>query len=136
MTSNIDTSNIDAVSRPPLSRPVDREKRSFLPWISIAAVFAAAMLLRQVVPLNVDVSWLLVIGERVLDGQRLYVDIVEINPPMAVFAYLPGIALARAIGLDTVKLHVRHILTKLNLTSRVEAAVFAVEYRNSPDVTR
>lgn len=100
MTSNIDTSNIDAASRPSLSRPVNREKQSFLPWLSIAAVFAAAMLLRQVVPLNVDVSWLLVIGERVLDGQRLYVDIVEINPPMAVFAYLPGIALARAIGLD------------------------------------
>jgi two-component system nitrate/nitrite response regulator NarL len=28
-----------------------------------------------------------------------------------------------------VKLHVRHILSKLNLSSRVEAAVFAVESR-------
>jgi len=39
--------------------------------------------------------------------------------------------IARALGIshDTVKLHVRHILTKLNLTSRVEAAVFAVEAR-------
>lgn len=32
------------------------------------------------------------------------------------------------ISHDTVKLHVRHILAKLNLTSRVEAAVFAVEH--------
>jgi two-component system nitrate/nitrite response regulator NarL len=32
---------------------------------------------------------------------------------------------------DTVKLHVRHILSKLNLSSRVEAAVFAVEERAS-----
>ncbi len=39
--------------------------------------------------------------------------------------------IARALGIshDTVKLHVRHILTKLNLSSRVEAAVFAVESR-------
>ena len=36
------------------------------------------------------------------------------------------------ISYDTVKLHVRHILSKLNLTSRVEAAVFAVEHRVSP----
>ena len=36
-----------------------------------------------------------------MEGQKLYVDIVEINPPMAVFAYLPGIALAHAIGLDS-----------------------------------
>ena len=30
---------------------------------------------------------------------------------------------------DTVKLHVRHILSKLGMRSRVEAAVFAVEHR-------
>jgi two-component system nitrate/nitrite response regulator NarL len=39
------------------------------------------------------------------------------------------IARALDISHDTVKLHVRHILAKLNLSSRVEAAVFAVEHR-------
>jgi two-component system nitrate/nitrite response regulator NarL len=40
-------------------------------------------------------------------------------------------AIARVLDIshDTVKLHVRHILSKLNLTSRVEAAVFAIEHR-------
>jgi len=37
-----------------------------------------------------------------------------------------GIAKALDISHDTVKLHVRHILSKLNLSSRVEAAVYAV----------
>lgn len=37
------------------------------------------------------------------------------------------IARALDISHDTVKLHVRHVLSKLSLTSRVEAAVFAVE---------
>ncbi len=39
-------------------------------------------------------------------------------------------AIARALDIshDTVKLHVRHILAKLQLRSRVEAAVFAVEH--------
>jgi two-component system nitrate/nitrite response regulator NarL len=45
------------------------------------------------------------------------------------------IARALEISHDTVKLHVRHILTKLNLNSRVEAAVFAVEQRASPQAT-
>ncbi|MDP1649078.1 MAG: response regulator [Rubrivivax sp.] len=42
-------------------------------------------------------------------------------------------AIARALDIshDTVKLHVRHILSKLNLSSRVEAAVLAVEARAS-----
>jgi two-component system nitrate/nitrite response regulator NarL len=42
-------------------------------------------------------------------------------------------AIAQNLGIsnDTVKQHVRHILTKLNLTSRVEAAVlFAVEQKS------
>jgi hypothetical protein len=94
------TSNSDAVSHIPLCDSEDREKLSPLAWVLMALVFAVAVLLRQIIPLNTDVSWLLTIGERVLDGQRLYVDIVEINPPMAVFAYLPGIALARALGVD------------------------------------
>jgi two-component system nitrate/nitrite response regulator NarL len=43
-------------------------------------------------------------------------------------------AIARALDIsyDTVKLHVRHILSKLNFTSRVEAAVFAVEHKAGP----
>ena len=43
-------------------------------------------------------------------------------------------AIARALDIshDTVKLHVRHILAKLNMSSRVEAAVFAVEHRVAP----
>jgi len=38
------------------------------------------------------------------------------------------------ISYDTVKLHVRHILAKLNLSSRVEAAVFAVEHKLTGDL--
>jgi two-component system nitrate/nitrite response regulator NarL len=42
-------------------------------------------------------------------------------------------AIARILDIshDTVKLHVRHILSKLNLTSRVEAAVFAIEHKSA-----
>lgn len=44
-------------------------------------------------------------------------------------------AIARTLDIshDTVKLHVRHILSKLNLSSRVEAAVLAVETRVAVD---
>ncbi|HEX8013309.1 MAG TPA: response regulator [Casimicrobiaceae bacterium] len=42
-----------------------------------------------------------------------------------------AIANALNISHDTVKLHVRHILAKLNFTSRVEAAIFAVERRGA-----
>jgi hypothetical protein len=99
------TSEISASSHAP---PIVAERWRWLaqtPSLLIGLMFVAAILIRQVIPLNTDVSWLLVVGERMLDGQHLYRDIVEINPPMAAFAYLPGVALARALGVDP-----RHVI--------------------------
>lgn len=47
-------------------------------------------------------------------------------------------AIARALDIshNTVKLHVRHIMDKLNLRSRVEAAVFSFEHRNAADKSK
>lgn len=74
--------------------------RSLSNWLALGAIFVVAILMRQVVAANSDVSWLLIAGERWLDGQRLYSEILEINPPMAVLVYVPGILIARAIGLS------------------------------------
>jgi hypothetical protein len=68
-------------------------------WLALAALLAVAIWLRQVLAANTDVSWLLTVGERVLSGQRLYVDVIETNPPMAVLVYMPGIVIAHALGL-------------------------------------
>ncbi|GAB4357712.1 MAG: hypothetical protein Kow0026_18140 [Oricola sp.] len=38
---------------------------------------------------HTDVSWLLTVGEKVLAGERLYVDVWETNPPFSVLLYLP-----------------------------------------------
>jgi hypothetical protein len=69
------------------------------PWISITVLFVVAVVLRHLLASNTDVSWLLTVGERVLDGQRLYVDVIETNPPMAVLVYIPAIVIAREFGL-------------------------------------
>lgn len=94
------SSEIGDVSRHARVGPHDRERPAPVPWLLIGAVFLLAILMRELVPLNTDVSWLLVVGERMLDGQHLYGDIIEINPPMAAFAYLPGVALGRLLGVD------------------------------------
>lgn len=99
------SSEIGDVSRHARVGPHDRERPAPMPWLLIGAVFLLAILMRELVPLNTDVSWLLVVGERMLDGQHLYGDIIEINPPMAAFAYLPGVALGRLLGVDP-----RHIV--------------------------
>lgn len=68
-------------------------------WLSLLLVFALALLLRYVLQLNLDVSWGITMAEHILDGKRLYVDIIETNPPFVVFLYLPAVALARLLSL-------------------------------------
>lgn len=51
-------------------------------------------------PLSPDVEWLITVSERILDGGRLYIDILEPNPPMAGYLYMPPVLLARAPGMS------------------------------------
>lgn len=99
------TTEFDAVSGRSPSALAMREGLRPVPLLLAGLVFLAAILLRQVVPLNTDVSWLIVVCERMLDGQHLYRDIIEINPPMAALAYLPAVALARWLDVDP-----RHVI--------------------------
>lgn len=71
----------------------------------IAAIAAAAaVVLLGLVPqlagrTSPDVSWLLYAAGRVLEGERLYVDVVETNPPLIVWLNLVPASIARALGL-------------------------------------
>lgn len=72
--------------------------RGAVACLLLAAVLAAAVLLRHLLPANNDVSWLLTAAEQVLAGKTLYRDVIETNPPIAVFAYVPAVLIARALG--------------------------------------
>lgn len=54
-----------------------------------ALVAMLALIQRHVVMANPDVAWLLTVAERVLRGDRLYIDVLESNPPAAIWLHLP-----------------------------------------------
>jgi hypothetical protein len=45
-----------------------------------------------------DTSWLITVCERLLTGERLYVDVAETNPPFSTWLYMPPVALAGMLG--------------------------------------
>jgi hypothetical protein len=45
-----------------------------------------------------DVSWMITICEKWLDGGTPYVDFIETNPPASILLYMPAVALSRLIG--------------------------------------
>ena len=66
--------------------------------IAAAALAGAAVLLRA--PLNHDVAWHLIASRRVLGGERLYIDILETNPPLIVWLSAIPARLADATGIS------------------------------------
>jgi hypothetical protein len=68
------------------------------PALPLIVVVIAAIVLRLLIVTATDVSWLITLSEKVLDGTRLYVDLIEVNPPASVLLYLPAVAFARLIG--------------------------------------
>jgi hypothetical protein len=64
----------------------------------IVVIAVVAMLLQWRFGLLGDVSWLITVDEKWLDGATPYRDIIEINPPASLMLYLPAIALARVLG--------------------------------------
>jgi hypothetical protein len=68
------------------------------PALPLIAVTILAIVLRLLIVTATDVSWLITLSEKVLDGTRLYVDLIEVNPPASILLYLPAVALARLIG--------------------------------------
>jgi hypothetical protein len=67
-------------------------------------MFLAAMLVLAAASISLrgeatpDVSWLITMCERMLNGERAYVDIVETTPPGPMLLYMPGALLAKTIG--------------------------------------
>jgi hypothetical protein len=73
-----------------------------LPW-AVAGFFVVLSLAAELRSLaRPDIGFLLYAAGRVLDGARLYVDVVEINPPLIVALNIPPVIVARALGVSEI----------------------------------
>ena len=47
-----------------------------------------------------DTSWPITIIERIAAGERLYIDVIELNPPFSIWLYTVPVRLAMALGVE------------------------------------
>ena len=77
--------------------------RFLVPAISVlllSAVLVAVLFVAFRSPLKDDIAWLLYVARRWMAGRELYVDVVEINPPLIVWISAVPIGLAGWLGID------------------------------------
>ncbi|MEM9179240.1 MAG: hypothetical protein AAGA89_05990 [Pseudomonadota bacterium] len=88
--------------------------------VFVAAAALSAAYLMRFGPDFVDITTLLMIGERVLNGETLYVEVRDINPPFSVWLYLPYAYLDRVTGIDA------YIWLGIGLTVVLSTSLFAL----------
>jgi len=73
-----------------------RDDRIEMPRASIvfaAVLFALAVYVMFAAPINTDAAYILVAARRMLTGDRLYIDLIETNPPLAFWMMMPAAAI-------------------------------------------
>ncbi|WP_421915029.1 hypothetical protein [Mesorhizobium sp.] len=97
---------------------------AYTAWFSIVAI-----------PTNVDVSWLLSVCDRLLEGEQINTDMFEVNPPFSIWLYMPFMLLERFTGIGAefwLTLGVACLgVASLILAGRIMAGVDAVYRRSS-----
>ncbi len=84
------------------SATLRRSLRAEAPSIAAMALLLVTLTLLLVTairsPLKDDVAWLLYVARKWLGGQRLYEDLVEVNPPLIIWIYAIPAAVANWLG--------------------------------------
>ncbi len=69
-------------------------------WITAAWAIAGMAFVGELTrPANHDVGWFMYVAQRMLRGERLYVDLMEANPPPVIWLNFPALFLARLLHL-------------------------------------
>jgi hypothetical protein len=90
-------------------------------WSAILLILLVSILLRR--DATPDVSWLITMCERILNGEKAYIEIFETTPPVPMLLYMPGVVLAQLTGIKpetaTFALAYMSALVSLLLSARI-----------------
>ena len=77
-----------------------RKMVSAISLVLFAAVLSVVLLIALRSPLKDDIAWLLYVARRWMAGHELYVDVVEVNPPLIVWISAIPVEIGRWLGVD------------------------------------
>src|SRR5208282_4931061 len=83
------------------------ERLAFSAVATLIVILAVANQIRLGV--YTDPLWLMVLCDRLLDGQTAYADFFENSPPLAILLYMPPVLLARTLGVAREPLFVGYV---------------------------
>src|SRR3954471_20644592 len=74
---------------------------SAISLILLVSVVAMVLFVALRSPLKDDIAWLLYVARRWMAGRELYIDVVEVNPPLIIWISAIPIQVARLLDADS-----------------------------------
>ena len=93
----------------------------------VAIVSSVVLLLRPDLGVALDAALYLHGAERLLAGGQLYIDFVDINPPLAAWLHVPPVLIAQATGLSVISAFLVLLIGATVLSSLTTYAVLTRE---------
>jgi putative flippase GtrA len=78
----------------------ERASASSTDFVLCAVISVAVLTLMWGRMLNHDTAWYLIAARKWLDGAQLYVDLIEVNPPLNFYLTLPALGFAELFGIS------------------------------------
>ena len=109
-----------------------RIKHHLIFQMALVAVLIIYFMVMTGVAFNHDTAWYFVATQKWLNGDKLYVDIIEVNPPWSFYCTVPGVLLARVLGTSVANGFALSIvlLTWISFTV-VQKIMFGIERQNT-----
>lgn len=104
--------------------------------ILLAAILAAGFAVQATTLVNHDVAYTLYTTGQMLDGSKLYRDILDVNPPLVWFQALPSVAVARAIDVSEITVYRIYIFALIALSLFLANVVLRKLLEDEPAETR
>ncbi len=114
-----------------------RETPPRLPFALLVGAFVALGAIAAFAwPLNWDAAWYLEMASQFLEGRRLYVDLVDINPPLIVWLSTIPVGIAGMTGLSGPVSFLLFVLALFGLSFWLSVRVLAAGWTDRPEVRR
>jgi hypothetical protein len=89
--------------------------RMIVPLV-LAGIGLAAVVIQLRLGVYTDELWLMLLCDRLLDGQVAYRDFIENSPPAAILLYMPPVALARLLGVAREPVLLAYVVAVIGLS--------------------
>ncbi|MEJ2120512.1 MAG: hypothetical protein P8Z76_07325 [Alphaproteobacteria bacterium] len=97
-------------------RPIEIGRTSALSYAALAILLLASGWVAQSSTLNHDSGWYLQATRMLLEGGRLYQDIIEVNPPLAFILHVPPVWLGRVLGVSPIDLFLAWVFVAIGVS--------------------